>query len=292
MKLDFRKLSLALALPLAIGFASCGDDNDKPDPKDLVQAEMKGDPFVYVQYNNGTDQVFNSTHDTDLYVTFNRLTRKADLEFRNINFGDGTTSFSFTDVNYGLAPDGESFSISQPGLTASGGLAGKKLTLNLLYCGEKKINDEDCTGLSARVTIDGDRDITLIPRELIWAGTTETRNERSGGEAFVSYDTYYEVEIDPATSTATITVHKPKFSADMPTLGDMTFPGIKVKLRPGGFVLEAEELIPMIDNTPQPRRKITNLKADCDLFSTECMLEFNCMEVFKVYASVNPNFAE
>lgn len=98
MKLDFRKLSLALALPLAIGFASCGDDNDKPDPKDLVQAEMKGDPFVYVQYNNGTDQVFNSTHDTDLYVTFNRLTRKADLEFRNINFGDGTTSFSFTDV--------------------------------------------------------------------------------------------------------------------------------------------------------------------------------------------------
>lgn len=78
----------------------------------------------------------------------------------------------------------------------------------------------------------------------------------------------------------------------MPTLGDMTFPGIKVLLRPGGFVLEAEELIPMIDNTPQPRRKITNLKAECDLLSTDCKLEFNCMDVFKVYSSVIPNFAD
>lgn len=225
MKFDFRKLSIALALPLAIGFAARGDDNDEPDPKDLVKAEMQGDPFVYVQYNNGTDQVYNSTHDAGLDVTFNRLTRKADLEFRNINYGDGLTNFSFTGVNYGLADDGESFSISQPGLSATGGLSGKKLAVNLLYCGEKKINDDDCVGLSARITIDSDRDITLIPRELIWGGTTETRNEMAGGDAFVSYDTSYEVEIDPATSTATITVHKPKFGYRYAYSRRYDFPG-------------------------------------------------------------------
>lgn len=290
MKIKLKTLSMALVLPLAISaLTSCGDDDDKVDAN---LASMEGDPFVYVQYSDGSDRVIDSRN-TTLHMEFNRITRRAAFDFSNIGLGEGAPlNFSFTDVDYSLGSDGISYSVSNPEIYAKGDLSGKKLGLYILYSGVKTINDDECVGIGARVTIEDEKDITLIPRELEWEGVTETSMTNTEQPAFVSYETTYEIDINPATSTADITVHKPKFSSDMPTLGDMVFPNIPVKFHPGGFTLEVDELVPMIDNTPQPKRIINNLKAECNLLSPESTLEFDCMKVFRVYAKVASNFAD
>lgn len=291
MNFYWKHLAIGLIFPLAIAsFSACSsDDDDKPE--DLTQASMEGDPFVYVQESDGSNSVFD-THDVELDMVFNRIKRTAKFDFRNVNYGEGPKNFSFSNVDYGLGSDGISYSISNPDLKADGALAGKSLGLYALFSGEKLIDDEECVGVGARVSINGQKDITLIPRELLWHGTTETRLTTVQDSVYVSYETIYKVKINPAASTAQIIVHKPKFAAAMPTLDDMVFSDIKVNYKPGGFILEAEQLIPSIADTPYPRYVITNLKADCDLLSPESSLEFNCMGVFKVTASIHSNFAD
>ena len=276
-----RPLRVLAGLMMAVMTVSCGSDDENGFD---IEATMGGNPIAVAWTSEG---MTIDTVGTSCSVKFNTINRRVTIE-ANGTAAMGADQLIFESVDYGMGQDGHSYVVNTQNLKASN--APLSVTMKMMYSGERTINSTLCNGVSLRMASE-QCDLTFVPRHLIMDGATETVLTTVSDSAYVSESTTYSIDIDPAKLKAQVVVHRPKFAANMPALGDMVFPGIDVEFVPGGFRLAKDSLVPMLDGTPYPNYIITNFRADCDMTSPESTIEFNCMRVFKVYAKVSSNFA-
>lgn len=120
---------------------------------------------------------------------------------------------------------------------------------------------------------------------------SKTTSTSPTGESFISQRTLYSVQLDFEKRTANIGIVQANFASAMPEM-NMMFKNIPFTVEDYGRVirLEKADLIPEIENTPQPEFPISSLKAELKP-GTGMELNFNCnlrnKALYKVEAIVD-----
>lgn len=287
------KKTLFLPLIAAVVLTGCGTDD--PD-KELLNDTFDG----YFSYNVKGDTAEDEGYILpvgNIAVSFDDDNKKADITIKGFSYGDpqhfNTTDLVLTGLGYTADNDGVRTLVADN--ISQGQIEGVSIErLQLVYYPDRNVNDNLYHGLAVRIKL-GDTDITLMPARAYGIGATETTNIRSESQ-FVSSKTSYMTWVDAGARTAKIEVRDAAFAENMPALGTMTFSSsnpisesgipLKVTLRPGGYTITADSIIPTIASTPYPKYKITELNTESDLFGNESSIEFKCMGVFQVRAEV------
>ncbi|MCM1028301.1 MAG: hypothetical protein NC342_04425 [Pseudoflavonifractor sp.] len=282
MKINpFTGALLTTVIASAAILSSCGsDDPDNPDRGEAVKVSSpKG--FTFVAPDNlpllGISSA-STAYDIDFYAD-----NTADILISGLSLAQGSqpTKIELTGVKYRRVSNG-AYYIDARNISTNGGIV-KLAELNLIYNAAPQGNPQGSTLFAfAAETSDG-MNITFIPDAAVAFGSTTITTP--GSPDFTSTSTTYEIVMKEGSGKADVIVHEPKFSSQMPAVGDMLFPDIDVTFDDkGGFNLYSPSFVPSISGVPYPSFTITNFYAEVDLDSeADIDISFQCSPFGQTY---------
>lgn len=268
---------------MVLSMQSCIGSSDTPDYNQSIS--LKG-------YNHVTD--LTSSADNNIYlkaakynIGINMTAYTIDLDITGTfsESGDETT-LHFKDIKYTYsATTGFSFSLAEATPTSSDGTEHKVTNLNGNITQWAIVNSDQTSYfymslLKINYTLDSKYEVfatietsTGTSPEVLFTNCSTTTTAENVSP-FSTTVTTYMITFNSTTS-ANVTLRNAQFSQRMPQTS-MVFPNIPVKLTQDGYILEAGEITPTINDTPMPSYKISNFKLETSSKGTVVNTSFNC----------------
>lgn len=281
------KSILSVAFGAVIAMTSCNSVDDSP----YVTRWPYADSACFLRITDNSTGETTSGTGVGYVLDFNYTDATADITINGLKLGG---------ISYpSMILKGLTFSYDQSGwkhVSAShvrpeiSGFADvpnfDRFTLSILERAVNEINPS--TGMAENVyspviwisyEVDGKYSVDTYPRVMKYFGTTTTRTlEDMTGSApstTSSADTWYQIEIDPATLTAEVDIHKPAFAENMPSNLVLQFPGLPCSIQGNQIIMSKTELTPQVGGADFTRAEVTNVNGQLGITSNFNFV-FNC----------------
>ncbi|MGM9804535.1 MAG: hypothetical protein ACI308_10215 [Muribaculaceae bacterium] len=254
--------TFALAIAMSVG--SCSTDTPE-------QIQTISDQVMIVTNDPSAQSITTGA------IAFKFYTESAVTDITMpVQVGGETKTACFKDVklSYDVAR-GYTFSASTAQATdASGNSLG--FAINSLNGSVQVGFPVDAThdNISISYTINGVQ--VFVTKPTISYFTTVTRTSASSS-SFSCENATYNVTINTTKGKADIEINNIQFIQQMPTLSEITIPGIDVETTSTGFRLTAESIVPTSTGVPMENRTVSNLDITLRVAEGTMQGTFNCM---------------
>lgn len=248
--------NILLVAALAVMGASCNGD----DPVGKFEAEFPA-AASYVYSVDATDG--DAVIADGCYMKYTFMTDgKADFRMENVKY-DGTNLMMVEFKNQSWTVDRTGTkTITLPSVMATAGGRMVSVTNFKMTCLDRYLGEKYIPVITVSMVVDGNYRVKVIQRSMIAFGET-TVTTKATGDKFQTKLTYYQVFLDKTDMKADITIHDPKFAANMPAMSHIVIPDVPFTLGENGYELAIDEVVPNQSNgAPNPRFKITDLECE------------------------------
>lgn len=274
MKLS--KIILAAALPAALMFASC-DNNDGPDGSvisfNVAGTGQNGNKITLSAVKDLTTNTWRTYPGANYAMKFDFGNGVSDVQVSNLQYMDGNERANFTIPTQKFLTNSTMSIWTVPTVATPITATGLSTPLTdysiwlLTYYGQTLID------MDINYTI-GNYFVRAIPVLHTYTGITNTNTLDGTSGTYPNNSAVYSVTLKPETQTVDIAVKGAKFDNAMPSM-DMVFPDIPYKYTDNGFTISADKIIPTINKTPYENYALTNVNGAL-IVRGQFTLNFNC----------------
>lgn len=278
-----RLLSIFAVMAMVLSMQSCIGSSDTPDYNQSIS--LKGYNHVTEITSSSSDNVRLKAAKYNIGINMTANTLDLDITGAFDANGDETTMY-LKNIKFSYsATTGFTFSLAEATPTSSDGTEHKITGLNGNITQWAIVNSDQTAYfymslLQISYTLDSKYDVfatietsTGTSPEVLFTNCSTTTTAESVSP-FSTTVTTYMITFNSTTS-ANVTLRSAQFSQRMPQTS-MVFPNIPVTLTKDGYVLEAAEITPTINDTPMPSYKISNFKLEATNKGTVANTSFNC----------------
>ena len=278
-----RLLSIFAILAMVFSIQSCIGNSDNPDYTQSVQ--LKGYNHIY-EPDKTDNPVRNKTAKCVLDVNISQMTMtlastgaiESDGEEITLTFTDipmkysQSKGFSFElPTTTPVSSDGKDYKVSNlKGTFVTYGISDNTtmVAINVLQL-SYTVDNKYVITTTMQTPIDTD---SKAPQYYFVNSSTTTT--AAGLEPFSTTVTSYLVYLT-AADKADVRIINAQFAQRMPQM-TMVFADVPVKLTAEGYELEAETIVPKINDTPQPNYEVKNFKMNITDNASTATVVFNC----------------
>lgn len=272
-----KKTTLCLALlsaACATTLTSCLDDNNGNNEKYTMQSTYDGN-FSSIK-DLETNETYNCAGTVYKFYLEIADQAKMDVTINNFRLGpdDVPTSITIPNLKLTVNNDGAYVGSAQDVQFYIGNQPHLMDNISVVYR-DRVVNGNYRMVAAVDYTIDSQYQVTVIPTTAYFFGTMTSTDDASG-TSFSKKNVPVTVTFKPASGTADLAISGARFSEAMPRDMDMTFPGLTFKVTQTGYILEASEIIPTINNDPFPAYPIKNLNLTANNATGTMSGNFEC----------------
>lgn len=291
--------SVIIMIAAAISLGACQSENEEPTFNGDLTDTFEGFFSYYIGYDEAGKRNISSIYPVEgITVSFDDQNRKAQVKVTRLATGR-PGAFNYIDLLMTDLPfDTDAEGVRRINADNVDGHGMKMENVKIAYYPDKTVNDTIYHGLSVRIRVDKNNDMTMLPRYPVAFGTTVTTTNSQ--EPYESTRMIYNIRLNPENSprTASVTVCNSNFAPNMPVM-DMEFASknpeainnqgdkMRLELDPGVFRLSADTIVPTITGRPFPSFMILKFKGECDAAKDEMSISFDCRGLGHVEADLS-----
>lgn len=278
-----RLLSIFAILAMVFSVQSCIGSSDSPDQ--TASVSLKGYNHIY-EPGQADNPVRNKTAKCDLEVNLSKMTMTVASTGALASDGEEITlTFTNVPMKYSqakgftfelptttpLSSDGKEHKVSNlKGTFVTYGISDNTsmIAINVLQL-SYTVDGQYVVNTTMQSPIDND---SKVPQLYFTNCSTTTTAE--GLDPFSTTVTTYLVYFT-AADKADVRIFNAQFAQRMPQL-TMVFPDVPVKFTAEGYVLDAETVVPKINDTPQPGYEVKNFQMNITDNASLATVVFNC----------------
>ncbi len=275
-------LSIFAVLAMVLMTQSCVGSSDTPDYNQSIS--LKG--YNHINELTSTDNPIRlKAAKYNIGINMGDYTMDIDITGAYDASGDETTLY-FKKIKYSYSSTtGFTFSLAEATPTSSDGTEHKVTDLKGNITQWAILNSGESTYfflslLQISYTLDSKYEVfatietstSTLPEVLFTNCSTKTTAESVS--PFSTTVTTYMVKFN-STTNADVILRNAQFSQRMPQTS-MVFPNLPVTLTKDGYVIEAAEITPTVNDTPMASYKISNFKFEATNKGTISNTSFNC----------------